>query len=50
MIYKNKKTGKLMKFVNQADFYNFMFGEKFMNSPIKGTIEEYNYMKSKINK
>tara|TARA_R110000765_G_scaffold197300_2_gene303058 strand:+ start:456 stop:608 length:153 start_codon:yes stop_codon:yes gene_type:complete len=50
MIYKHPKTGKPMKFVSQIDFYNFMFGEEFMNSPVKGTIQEYNYMKSKINK
>ena len=48
MIYRNPKTGKLTKFVSQADFYNYMFGEEFMNSPIKGTIEEYNYMKNQI--
>jgi len=50
MMYKHPKTGKSMKFVSQADFYNFMFGKEFMNSPIKGTVQEYNYMKSKINK
>tara|TARA_R100001369_G_scaffold43134_1_gene69311 strand:+ start:186 stop:326 length:141 start_codon:yes stop_codon:yes gene_type:complete len=46
-MYKNPETGKLM---SQKDFYSFMFGDEFMNSPVKGTIEEYNYMKSKINK
>jgi len=46
-MYKNPQTGELM---SQRDFYNLMFGDEFMNSPVKGTIKEYNYMKSKINK
>ena len=45
-MYKHPETGKLM---SQIDFYNIMFGKEFMNSPVKGTIQEYNYMKSKIN-
>tara|TARA_R100001530_G_scaffold61116_1_gene44124 strand:- start:463 stop:618 length:156 start_codon:yes stop_codon:yes gene_type:complete len=40
------KTSKLM---SQKDLYNFMFGEEFMNSPVKGTIQEYEYMEEKVN-
>ncbi len=40
---------KKMKFLNQRDFYNFMFGEEFMNSSVKGTLQEYEEMNEKIN-
>ena len=39
---------KNKKFLNQRDFYNFMFGEEFMNSPVKGTLQEYEEMNEKI--
>ena len=41
-----KKSSKLM---SQKDLYEFMFGKEFMNSPVKGTIQEYKYMEEKVN-
>ncbi len=40
---------KKIKFQNQRDFYNFMFGEEFMNSPVEGTKEEAKFIEQKLN-
>ena len=38
MIYKHPETGESM---SKADFYNFMYGEEFMESEDKGKIKFY---------